>query len=69
VHISNKTGVLQPSGTLHWVVVKNVNLERYKMGTVEVYNPFMDRNEIYSYREFAASAWAPFGVVKVNRPV
>lgn len=61
-HINGNTGVLQPSGTLHWVVLKSVQLERWKMGTVEIYNPFMDYVEQYSWREWIASAGYPYGV-------
>ena len=31
-HINGVTGVLQPSGTLHWVCVRNLWTERWKMG-------------------------------------
>jgi len=61
-HINGNTGVLQSSGTLHWVVLKSVQLERWKMGTVEIYNPFMDYVEQYSWREWIASAGYPYGV-------
>ena len=61
-HINGNTGVLQPSGVLHWVVLKSVQLERWKMGTVEIYNPFMDYVEQYSWREWIASAGYPYGV-------
>jgi len=66
VRISKLTGVLESSGILHWVVIKDVRLERYKMGQVEIYNPFMDRNETYSWREFVASARSPYGVAIVK---
>ena len=60
--INNNTGVLQSSGTLHWVVLKSVELERWKMGMVKIYNPFMGCVEQYSWREWIASAGYPYGV-------
>lgn len=61
VHI-DYAGRLKPSGTLHWVVVTAVHPERSGYGTVEIYNPFPNRVEIYSWAEFASSARTPAGV-------
>ena len=61
-HIDGNTAVLQPSGTLHWVVLESVELERWKMGMVKIYNPFMGCVEQYSWREWIASAGYPYGV-------
>jgi len=36
--------------------------ERMGRGLVYVYNPFPNREEVYSWREFAASAMSPYGV-------
>lgn len=60
--INNNTGVLQSSGILHWVVLESVHLERWKMGAVGIYNPFMNSIEYYSWREWIASAGYPYGV-------
>jgi hypothetical protein len=61
-HINNNTGVLQASGTLHWVVLESVHLDRWKMGAVGIFNPFMNSIEYYSWREWIASAGYPYGV-------
>lgn len=61
VKISGSTGRLTSSGIGHWVVVTDVLSERVGYGLVEVYNPFPNRVEVYSYAEFLASAKAPLG--------
>ena len=48
---------------LHWVVVREVFPERTGYGTIGVYNPFSNRDEIYSWAEFTASCGQPYGVV------
>lgn len=63
VHIDKYSGRLKPSGVLHWVVVMNVYPERTGYGGVEVYNPFPNRIEVYSWDEFIKSAGVPYGVV------
>lgn len=55
-------GRLKPSGTPHWVVATAVHPERSGYGTIEIYNPFPNRVEIYSWAEFASSARTPAGV-------
>ena len=59
VHINNRTGRLRPSGVAHWVVVTKItpqgNLVGGNGGWVELYNPFPNCWEEYSYREFMAS--------------
>ena len=56
VNIHGTTGSLQPSGVPHWVVVTKItprgNLVGGNGGWVELYNPFPNRWEEYSYREF-----------------
>ena len=56
VNISGRTGRLQPSGVAHWVVVTKLtprgNLRGSNGGWVELYNPFPNCWEEYSYREF-----------------
>jgi hypothetical protein len=61
VNIDN-AGRLKPSGMRHWVVVTAVHPERTGYGTVEIYNPFPNRIEIYSWNEFHTSAKVPTGV-------
>ena len=63
VHIDKYTGRLKPGGILHWVVATRVIPERTGYGAVELFNPFPNRIEVYSWPEFIASAWAPYGVV------
>ena len=62
VKIDKYSGRLKPSGILHWVVVTDVIPERTGYGGVEVYNPFPNRIEAYSWSEFIASAGVPYGV-------
>lgn len=54
VSINKYSGKLQASGIRHWVVVTEIFRERYG-GTVDVYNPFPNRIERYSWDEFTAS--------------
>lgn len=61
VKISGSTGRLASSGIGHWVVLTDVLSERVGYGLVEIYNPFPNRVEVYSYAEFLASAKAPLG--------
>lgn len=65
VHINNATGRLEGDGTLHWVVVTKAIDERTGYGLVEIYNPFPNRIEVYSYKEFIVSARSPYGVISI----
>jgi len=62
VNIDAVTGALRGSGVLHWVVPLQVMQERAGMGMVGYYNPFSNRVEICSWREFLASARSPYGI-------
>ena len=62
VRMDKVTGRLNGGGVGHWVVVVNSLPERMGYGTVDVYNPYPNRVERYSYAEFRASANLPFGV-------
>lgn len=62
----DSAGRLKPTGALHWVVVTAVHPERTGYGTIEIYNPFPNRIEIYSWAEFMASAKVPSGVFVPN---
>jgi hypothetical protein len=59
VNIHGSTGRLQPRGVAHWVVVTKLtpcgNLVGGNGGWVELYNPFPNCWEEYSYREFMES--------------
>jgi hypothetical protein len=67
VKIDGVTGILRGQGILHWVVITNVMEERCGNGLVEVYNPFQNRLEVYSWREFVASAQSPYGAVLIKK--
>ena len=58
----DKAGRLAKSGDLHWVVVTGVSEERCGYGFVTIYNPFPNRMELYSWREFVEAAKTPSGV-------
>jgi len=62
VNIDSSTGLLRGSGVLHWVAVTKVTAERNGLGFVELYNPAMNRIEVYSWQEFINSARQPYGV-------
>jgi hypothetical protein len=69
VNIDGNTGLLRGAGVLHWVVVTKVTAERNGMGFVEMYNPAMNRIEVYSWQEFINSARLPYGVYAPDPPV
>jgi hypothetical protein len=56
VNIDGVTGVLKPGiNVRHWVVVDKITPVGKNGGWVELYNPFQNRWEEYSYREFENS--------------
>lgn len=63
VKISGSTGTLQNSGVLHWVVVEKVIPDGVNRGWVELYNPFPNQMQRYSWSEFAASMGSPYGLL------
>ena len=63
VKINTSTGRLNGSGVGHWVVVTGNTPERTGYGMVEVYNPFPNKIETYSYAEFLASARTPYRIL------
>lgn len=62
VRIDTRFGNLRPSGVLHWVVVEHVIPDGIGRGWVELYNPFPNRRQRYSWQEFMDSAGVPYGV-------
>lgn len=62
VKISKSTGNLQPNGILHWVVLEAVIPDGINRGWVELYNPFPNRMQRYSWNEFTQSMGAPYGL-------
>jgi hypothetical protein len=63
VKISAQDGELRQIGTLHWVVVESVKSYGINSGAVEIFNPFMNRYEKYSWREFQRSMGVPYGMI------
>ena len=62
VRIDSRFGNLQSSGILHWVVVEKVIPDGIGRGYVEIYNPFPNRRQRYSWNEFMASAGTVYGI-------
>ena len=62
VKINKRTGRLQRSGILHWVVVDGVEVNG-DSGIVTLFNPFMNRFEIYSWNELVESSGNIDGIV------
>ncbi len=67
VRIETRFGNLRPSGVLHWVVVEHVVPDGIGRGSVEIYNPFPNRRQRYSWQEFMDSAGVPYGVAVERR--
>lgn len=63
VKIEGYLGRLKPSGIPHWVTLENVYPHDINNGTVEIYNPFTNHMEGYSWAEFVSSMGAPLGIL------
>lgn len=63
--ISGASGELQSSGIPHWVTVVDVEPDGFG-GWVELYNPFPNQVERYSWREFIKSVGIPHGIFVRN---
>lgn len=59
VRISNVTGKLRGQGIGHWVVLNNVIPTGVNGGWVEIYNPFPNKRQEYSYDEFINACGGP----------
>lgn len=68
VNIDGVTGLLRGGGVLHWVVLTDVMPERNGLGLVQLYNPAMNRIEVYSWQEFINSAHQPYGIFAPDPP-
>jgi hypothetical protein len=73
VNIDRFTGKLKPGNEVrHWVVVDKITPVGNNGGWVELYNPFQNRWEAYSYREFensvGVSQWAGLWVKRKIDP-
>lgn len=62
VHIDGATGNLRGGGILHWVVLDQVIPDGAGRGWVELYNPFNNRVQRYSYDELIKSMGGLYGV-------
>jgi hypothetical protein len=62
VRISGTTGRLQSTGVSHWVVPTRVFPNGTNRGFVELYNPFPNRKELYSWDEFYKAVGSPWGI-------
>jgi hypothetical protein len=62
VRIHPQTGNLQVTGILHWVVLTEVYPDGVNRGFVEVYNPFPNQVQRYSWAEFIAAMGVPYGL-------
>jgi hypothetical protein len=67
VKIETAFGRLKPSGIGHWIVVNNVYPRGINDAAVEIYNPFSNEMESYSWAEFNASMGAPLGLWVARR--
>ena len=67
VRIETHLGRLKPGGAYHWVVVNSVYPHGINSGAVEVYNPFTNLMEGYSWAEFTASMGSPQGLWVARR--
>lgn len=63
VRINKWTGVIQNQGISHWIVVTDVTPDGIDSGQVILYNPFSDRRERYSWKEFKDAVGVPIGLV------
>ena len=67
VKIDSISGVLRGQGVGHWVVLDKITPNGINGGWVELYNPFPNKRQEYSYNEFINSCGSPSGVwVKRN---
>lgn len=61
--IDKLTGRLRGQGVGHWVVLTKCTPDGAGNGWVEIYNPFPNRHERYSWNEWILSAGQPYGIV------
>jgi len=62
--INGQTGALRSGNILHWCVLKKVFSDRQGMGWIQIYNPFFNCEEQYSWAEFVANTRNyPYGVM------
>ncbi len=67
VKISTVSGKPKQTGTLHWILLKHIQVTGVNMGIVYFYNPFRDRLQTCSWDELYASMGVPAGLC-VSKP-
>jgi hypothetical protein len=67
VKIGGVTGYLRGGGIAHWVVVEQVYPNDVNRGHVEIYNPFSNTMQGYSWSEFVNSMGSPYGIWVARR--
>jgi hypothetical protein len=60
VKIDRISGKLRGQGIGHWVVLDQIQPNGINGGWVEIYNPFPNKRQEYSYDEFVASCSGPY---------
>jgi hypothetical protein len=60
VKIDRITGKLRAQGVGHWVVLDQVQPNGINGGWVEIYNPFPNKRQEYSYDEFITACGGPY---------
>ena len=68
VNIDRNSGKLRGQGIGHWVVLDKIETWGVNCGWVEIYNPFPNRRQQYSYDEFVNSAAPDWSGIWVKRP-
>lgn len=62
-YLKTQTGRLSGSGVLHWSVIKNIVCDGIGFGWVNIFNPFGNKIEKYSWQEFLLTTRNyPYGV-------
>jgi len=67
VRIDNLTGKLRGQGVGHWVVLDKIKPYGVNGGWVELYNPFPNRRQEYSYDEFIDASSPNWSGIWVSR--
>jgi hypothetical protein len=66
VRLDKRSGRLNRSGILHWVVIEDVVPNEFG-GVVDVYNPFGNKREAYEWEQVVESGGVPYGVAVPRR--
>ena len=63
------TGYLVGSGISHWIVLENIHVVDKHRAIVDIYNPYTNRLEPYSWRELMTSTGAYKGGIWIRRAI